>query len=176
MDMLGQFPAILQYGSTGLSALLFFFAFILLLGQSKKTSADKAVLGEIRRYMYFAVAMTTISLLATVISPAKEGLERNTAKTYVVSGSVTKSDQLSPRDVIISHGWPIYNPTDKGDIVSLEVWTDPHEKFPELTFSAPGYMTDVINLNNKNKVDISEEDFTIRIKNRVILDPIRIEN
>lgn len=65
--LLDKFPEILKYGATGLSAILFFLAFLLLRQESQKDRPDKAMLQAIRTFMYISVGLALISLTSTAI-------------------------------------------------------------------------------------------------------------
>jgi hypothetical protein len=83
--VLGKFPEILKYGATGLSAILFFFAYLLLRQQSQRDRPDKSMLQTIRTYMYISVGLAVISLASTAMDgftrkPGSEGQRREDPK------------------------------------------------------------------------------------------------
>jgi len=62
-DILGQFPEILKYGATGLSAIICFLSYLLLKQQSEKARPNKSILQMIKIFMGIAVVLTILSLV-----------------------------------------------------------------------------------------------------------------
>lgn len=61
--ILGQFPEILKYGATGLSAIVCLFAYLLLKQQSAKARPNKSILQMIKIFMGLAVILAILSLV-----------------------------------------------------------------------------------------------------------------
>ncbi len=159
------FPDILKYGATGLSALLFFFAFLLLREQSQKKNSDARVLREIRIYMLISVLLAVVSLASSMFCPKAE--QRSDLTTvYKVDGKVTKEDGKSTADIIIVRDYPVRRvvPPD-GDILGYEVRRNLDGDLPTLTFQAPGYYSQPVDLS---KFEDKIQGHTINIGSRVL--------
>jgi len=154
-DWLQFFPDILKYGATGLSALLFFFAYLLLREQCKKKDSDPKALKEIRIYMFISVFLAFISLMSSIFcSPNQEEFE--------ITGTVKKEDGNSSRDISVTTGYPPWTSPSDGKIIELSVWQNSQGKLPTLTFNASGYYSQPISLSKyertikDNVIDIGE--------------------
>lgn len=147
-DWLSFFPEILKYGATGLSALLFFFAYLLLREQSQKTKSDPKVLKEIRIYMFISVSLAIISLVSSIFcSPTPES--SSSPGNYDVAGTVLDETGAVPDGVTINTDYPPATIDEyDGAIVGLEVWRNPSGRLPILTFNADGYLTKYVLLND----------------------------
>jgi len=158
-DWLQFFPGILKYGATGLSALLFFFAYLLLREQSKKKDSDPKVLKEIRIYMFISVFLAIISLVSSIFCSPKEF---SPTEEFSIAGTVKNEDGGIPVGVTIITGYPPLTATPQGKIVGLKVWRDPRGELPILTFNASGYFVQPIPLSeyeasiHDNVIDIGE--------------------
>ena len=158
-DLLQLFPNILKYGATGLSALLFFFAYLLLREQCKRKDSDPKVLKEIRIYMFISVFLAVISLASSIFCSPKEFSQ---AEEFSIAGTVKTEDGGRPGRVTINTGYPVLATTADGKIVGLKVWRNPYGELPILSFNTSGYVLEPIPLseheeNMQNKViDIGE--------------------
>lgn len=160
-DWLQFFPSILKYGATGLSALLFFFAYLLLREQCKKETSDPKALMEIRIYMFISVFLAVISLVSSIFcSPQQEELAD--AAEFNVTGTVKKEDGGSSTGITVITGYPPLTASPEGKIIGLKVWRDPKGELPILTFNASGYYAQPIPLREHeesmqdNVIDIGE--------------------
>ena len=145
---LAKFPEILKYGATGLSALLFFFAFLLLRQQNKRDRPSRAMLLMIRKFMYISVGLAVISLVSSTaerLIPA--GSVGRDGTVYKVSGKLVKADGKPPYDITIMTQYPPDYPDGTGDIVGLRVWRDPQGRLPILAFCHPDYAVEAVDLN-----------------------------
>lgn len=160
--ILSAFPAILKYGPTGLCALLFFFAFLLLRQQNQREKPSQATLKTIRTYIYISLASAVVSLVSTTIDTwldHRKMIETTTsaskAQRYRVVGTIVKEDGKLANDVSIFCRYPLRYPSPEGQIIGLSVWPDPDGNFPELTFSHSDYLLTPIDLNDKDRVLLS---------------------
>lgn len=156
-EWLQFFPDVLQYGATGLSALLFFFAFLLLRQQCKKKDSDPKVLREIRIYMFISVFLAIISLVSSTFSSSKEF---SSAKAFSINGIVKKGDGARPVDVTIVTEYPLRRARDDGKIIAYKVWRNHDGELPTLTFTASGYYNQPVELS-KFENDIQDRSIDI---------------
>lgn len=163
--ILDTFPEILKYGATGLSALLFFFAFLLLRQQSKRKKPEISILQTIKIYMYVSVGLAIISLTSNAIDVYvkhnQAQLPSEDKKVYKVVGTVKKTDLKSPRDIAIITRFPILSPSPTGEIIGLRVWKGPDGEFPILSFSHPEYQLQPKDLNKRDEVKIENGEIHI---------------
>jgi len=157
MDWLHFFPDILKYGATGLSALLFFFAFLLLHQECKKKDSDPKVLREIRIYMFISVFLAIISSGSSVFSSSKKfGL----AEEFSINGIIKMDDGARPVGVTIITGYPPMTPSADGEIIAYKIWRNPDGELPTLTFQASGYYNQPVELS-KFEDDIHDHSIDI---------------
>jgi hypothetical protein len=162
-DWLKYFPEILKYGATGLSALLFFLAFLLLRQQSNKERPSRSILLMIRKFMYISVGLAAISLLSTIVERlVPPGTPGSNATIYKVSGKLAKADGKPPIDVTIATRYPPDFPDGSGDIVGVRVWRDPQGRLPNLAFCHPGYAVEAIDLNEPTLAEIRGDQIKLR--------------
>jgi len=158
------FPDILKYGATGLSALLFFFAYLLLREQSKKEDSDRKVLKEIRIYMFISVFLAIISLGSSLFCTSEEF---SPPEAFSIDGTVKKKDGARPVGVTIITEYPLKTATADGDIIGYKVWRNHEGALPTLTLKASGYYNQAVDLRKfKDKI----QDHYINI-GEVILTP-----
>jgi hypothetical protein len=151
-QILSAFPAILKYGTTGLCALLFFFAFLLLRQYTQKErKPDQETLKTIRTYIYIAFALAVVSLVSTTIDAFK-----STSQKYRVVGTIQKEDGEIANDVNIYCRFPLHYPSREGELIGLKVWRDPDGNLPELAFAHRDYLPEPIDLNDSKKVRLSD--------------------
>jgi len=158
------FPDILKYGATGLSALLFFFAYLLLREQCKKETSDKKVLKEIRVYMFISVFLAIISLGSSLFCTSKN---LSQPEAYSINGTVKKKDGTRPVGVTIITEYPLRTATADGEIVAYKIWRNHEGELPTLTFKASGYYNQPVSLR-KFENDIQDHFIDI---GEVILTP-----
>ena len=157
--LLQSFPDILKYGATGLSALLFFFAYLLLREQCKKKDSDPKVLREIRIYMFISVILAGISLISSIFCSPNDF---SPIEEFSIIGTVKKEDGEKPVDITIIRGHPVLTASPDGEIIGLDVWRNPQGKLPILMFSSSGYFGLPVDLNkydeiiHDNDIDIGE--------------------
>lgn len=159
MEWLKFFPNILEYGATGLSALLFFFAFLLLRVQCKKKDSDPMVLREIRIYMFISVLLSIISLGSSVYRSSQEF---GPVEAFNVNGTIKMEDGSRPIGVTIITGYPPRTPSSDGEIIEYKIWRNPDGTLPTLTFKAAGYYNQPVVLSRfeddiqDHSIDIGE--------------------
>jgi hypothetical protein len=149
-----------------LSALLFFFAFLLLREQSQKKNSDIKVLREIRIYMFISVLMDLGSLVSSMFCATEEE-NRDIATIYKVDGTVTKEDGKSPADIMIIRDFPVRRVAPNGKILGYEIRRNLDGDLPTLTFQAqtPGYYIEPVNLRDyEDKI----QGHTINIGQKVL--------
>jgi preprotein translocase subunit YajC len=173
-SILSAFPAILKYGPTGLCALLFFFAFLLLRQQNQKEKPNQTTLKTIRTHIYVSFASAMVSLVSTTIDAwvnhrktAEPTTATSKAQRYRVVGTIIKENGKLANDVNIFCRYPLRYPSPEGQIIGLSVWRDPDGNLPELTFSHSEYIVTPIDLNDKARVLVSGGE--VRILSPVFL-------
>jgi hypothetical protein len=157
-DWLKFFPDILKYGATGLSALLFFFAYLLLRKQSSREKSDVKVLREIRIYMFISVFLAMISLASSFF--CTQDTSAKTRDAYTVKGKIVMSDGARPTGITIMTGYPPIIPRHDGEILGYRIWRNPGGELPVITFAAEGYFVEPVDLREfENEI----KDHTIDI-------------
>ncbi|MHB8808715.1 MAG: hypothetical protein ACYC9M_01710 [Desulfobulbaceae bacterium] len=162
MEWLQFFPDVLKYGATGLSALLFFFAYLLLREQCKKKDSDPKVLREIRIYMFISVFLAVISLVSSLFCSSDRS---NSPEEITIDGTVKKEGNVKPSDITIFTGYPPIkiDPTSATEcrIVGVKVVPDPQGTLPNLAINAPGYYIYPVELEKKFKDKITNNTIDI---------------
>ncbi len=69
-----------------------------------------------------------------------------------VTGSISKSDRRSPRDIEVQMSWPPFRPDDNGKLNGLSVRRDIDGRLPILSFLHPQYGATSLDLNVEAKV------------------------
>jgi hypothetical protein len=96
-DILDKFPEILQYGCTGLSALVFLFTFLLLKQQSAKDRPNKSMLQSIKVFMGITIILAIISLIDASLRSSKNRGEQPQNKVSII-GTIKNNTTGSPVD------------------------------------------------------------------------------
>lgn len=94
-DYLEAFPEILRYGVTGLSALVFYFTFLLLKQQNAKKTPDTSMLQTIKYFMGIAVILAVISLVDAGLRSRNEVAKQSVEvpqKMISIKGIVKRGD------------------------------------------------------------------------------------
>ncbi len=106
-----------------------------------------------------------ITLVAAVLSITVSVYKGffSSAYTYKVIGEVKKEDNKDPRDIVVSKTYPpIYPVPQTQENVGLDVFEDPSGKLPVLAFSHPDYITERLDLNDRNKVELKDRQLNLR--------------
>jgi hypothetical protein len=119
-----------------------------------------------------AIWVTLIAaILSTTVSVYKGFFS---ASTYRVIGTLKKSDGKDPCDISILTRYPPFFPEkekdNEGKIVGLDVWEEPNGRLPILSFSLSGYKREIVDLNDRTKVE--KNDGELKIKETIELVPI----
>lgn len=110
-----------------------------------------------QKAMWVTLIAAVLSITVTVY---KDFFGR--AETYDISGVVKKMDGKDPRDIVISIGFPPTYPIPKLEKnVELRVWKEPSGRLPTLAFTHPAYVTEDIDLNDRNKVELMNDKLHI---------------
>ena len=118
----------------------------------------------IQYYMVFCVAVLLVVFIISKFtagdSKKKVTLLQNQIaqyqmkhKRYRVVGFVKKDDGSDPSNVTITRQFPPLIPNFSGEIIGLFVTRDDQDKFPSLSFSCPGYVTEGLNLDDQPITD-----------------------
>jgi len=100
-DYLDAFPEILRYGVTGLSALVFYFTFLLLKQQNEKSTPDNSMLQTIKYFMGIAVILAVISLVDAGLRSGKGGSKQHSIdfqKKVSLKGTIKNDKSGLPMD------------------------------------------------------------------------------
>jgi len=179
--ILATFPEILKYGATGLSALLFFFAYLLLKQQSQKEKPDKSVLHMIKTFMYVSIALVIISLVSTTIEAKFKGSWRVSSTIELRDKEGKKIDVIQTKDqkgkliqeelkaFLNKHLKVSVQP--RRDIIGAK---NVHLSIPEydekttITYSIEGFISEEKTLKKDDKIEINRISNTIDIGNIVL--------
>ena len=106
-----------------------------------------------------------ITLIAAVLSITVSVYKGffSIAHTYKVIGEVRKEDGKDPRDIVVSKTYPPIYPVPQAEKnIGLDVFEDPSGKLPVLAFSHSDYITERLDLNDKNKVELKDRELNIK--------------
>ena len=174
--IIGAFPEILKYGATGLSALLFFFAYLLLRQQSQKDQPDISVLQTIKTFMYVSVALVVISLASTAIEAKRKGgwyvkstIELRDAKDKKIERVKTQDADGKPitEDLITflnNHlKVSVQPPRDSIGAENVRLSMPEYDEGTIITYSIDGFTSDEKTLEKDNNVKVSRKGNTIEL-------------
>ena len=177
--LLNTFPEILKYGVTGLCALLFFFAYLLLRQQSQKERPNESVLQTIKTFMYISIALVVISLISTSIEAKYKGgwkvsstielQDKEGKKIDVIRTKDEEGNQktIDLKDFLEKHLKVSIQP--RRDIIGIEnvnLSIPKYDKATTITYSINGFISKEKTLKKDNIIKID------RIENRIDLGKI----
>jgi hypothetical protein len=180
-NLLKTFPEILKYGATGLSALLFFFAYLLLKQQSHKEKPDKSVLQTIKSFMYISVALVIISLISTAIEAKLKGSWRISSTIELQDKEGNKIDVVPTTDekgntttedlrTFLGKHLKIFIEPDR-DIIGKEnvhLSIPKYDEITTITYSIDGFISDEKTLKKDDIIEIDRISNTIDIGKMVL--------